>query len=61
MRFYTKQHQFYCGIDLHARTMFISILAPSLKRVAPDGVSHWRLQTMSDRGTGYSTSKFTWI
>ncbi len=21
MRFYTKQHQFYCGIDLHARTM----------------------------------------
>jgi hypothetical protein len=21
MRFDTKQHQFYCGIDLHARTM----------------------------------------
>jgi hypothetical protein len=21
MRFYTKQHPFYCGIDLHARTM----------------------------------------
>jgi len=21
MRFYTKPHQFYCGIDLHARTM----------------------------------------
>ena len=21
MRFYTKQHKFYCGIDLHARTM----------------------------------------
>jgi len=22
MKFYTKQHQFYCGIDLHAHTMF---------------------------------------
>jgi hypothetical protein len=21
MRFYTNQHQFYCGIDLHARSM----------------------------------------
>src|SRR5919109_377576 len=26
MRFYTKQHQFYCGIDLHARTMYFCIL-----------------------------------
>lgn len=26
MRFYTKQHKYYCGIDLHARTMFICIL-----------------------------------
>jgi len=26
MRFYTKQHPFYCGIDLHARTMDICIL-----------------------------------
>jgi len=26
MRFYTKQHPFYCGIDLHARTMYICIL-----------------------------------
>jgi transposase len=26
MRFYTKQHQTYCGIDLHARTMYICIL-----------------------------------
>ena len=21
MRFYTQQHQYYCGIDLHARAM----------------------------------------
>ena len=26
MRFYTKQHQFYCGVDLHARSMYICIL-----------------------------------
>src|SRR5262245_29693232 len=26
MRFYTKQHQFYCGIDMHARTMYLCIL-----------------------------------
>jgi hypothetical protein len=26
MRFYTKPHQFYCGIDLHARTMYVCIV-----------------------------------
>jgi transposase len=26
MRFYTKQHQFYCDIDLHARTMYLCVL-----------------------------------
>jgi hypothetical protein len=26
MRFYTKQHKFYCGIDLHARTMHLCVL-----------------------------------
>src|SRR5262245_5572779 len=26
MRFYTKQHQAYCGIDLHARTMYVCIV-----------------------------------
>ena len=26
MRFYTQQHRFYCGIDLHARTMFVCIV-----------------------------------
>jgi transposase len=51
MRFYTQQHQFYCGIDLHARTMYLCILSqdgevmlhrnmpaapePFLKAVAP--------------------------
>ena len=26
MRFYTQQHHYYCGIDLHARTMYVCIL-----------------------------------
>ena len=26
MRFYTKQHHFYCGIDLHADAMYVCIL-----------------------------------
>src|SRR6266705_6827908 len=27
MRFSTKPHSFYCGIDLHARTMYVCILS----------------------------------
>jgi len=26
VRFYTQQHQYYCGIDLHARKMYVCIL-----------------------------------
>ena len=26
MRFYTKSHRYYCGIDLHARRMYICVL-----------------------------------
>jgi hypothetical protein len=26
MRFYSQPHRFYCGIDLHARTMYLCIL-----------------------------------
>src|SRR5918995_2207917 len=26
MRFYTRQHKWYCGIDLHARTRYVCIL-----------------------------------
>ena len=26
MRFYSQQHQFYCGIDLHARQMYVCVL-----------------------------------
>jgi transposase len=27
MRFYTQQHDYYCGIDLHARTMYVCIIS----------------------------------
>ena len=26
MRFYTRQHRFYCGVDLHARSMYVCVL-----------------------------------
>lgn len=26
MKFYTQQHEFYCGVDLHARSMYLCIL-----------------------------------
>ncbi len=26
MKFYTKQHNFYCGIDLHTKKMYVCIL-----------------------------------
>ena len=26
MRFYTTPHRYYCGIDLHARRMYICVL-----------------------------------
>ena len=26
MRFYQQQHRFYCGVDLHARTMYLCVL-----------------------------------
>jgi hypothetical protein len=29
MRFYNTQHQCYCGIDLHARAMYVCILNQS--------------------------------
>lgn len=26
MRFYTEQHEHYCGIDLHKRTMYLCVV-----------------------------------
>jgi hypothetical protein len=33
MRLYTTQHQFYCGVDLHARSMYVHILDADGKTV----------------------------
>lgn len=33
MRFYTGQHRYYCGIDLHARSMYVCILSQAGKTV----------------------------
>lgn len=43
MRFYTQQHQYYCGIDLHARTMYNCILDQ-----AGDTVLHKNINTKAD-------------
>jgi hypothetical protein len=29
MRFYTHTHRFYCGIDLHARSLHLCVLDPA--------------------------------
>src|SRR5688500_12301166 len=34
MRFYTQQHRHYCGIDLHARSLYLCVLDRSGKTVA---------------------------
>jgi transposase len=44
MRFYTKQHQFYCGIDLHTRAMYLCIMDQTGKIHL-----HKNLPTDSDR------------
>jgi hypothetical protein len=47
MRFYTKQHPFYCGIDLHARTMYVCLLSQDgevvLHRNTPAGPETFRV------------------
>lgn len=43
MRFYTKQHNFYCGIDLHTNKMYLCILNQK-----GEVVLHRNIQTKSD-------------
>jgi len=44
MQFYTKNHQHYCGIDLHARTMYICIL-----NQAGDTLLHRNIKTNKEK------------
>ena len=50
MRFYTQQHQFYCGIDLHARTMSLCILSQ-------DGAGLWHRNSVLTSSTDASLDK----
>ena len=43
MRYYTGQHQYYCGIDLHARTMYLCIV-----NQADDILYHKEIPTKAD-------------
>lgn len=40
MRFYNQQHRYYCGIDLHARKMYVCILDQREKTIV-----HKNIQT----------------
>lgn len=33
MNFYNRQHKYYCGIDLHAKTMYLCIVDKEGKKV----------------------------
>jgi transposase len=43
MRFYTKQHKFFCGVDLHAKSMYLCIL-----NAEGEIVLHRNIKTDSD-------------
>jgi len=44
MRFYKQQHQFYCGVDLHAKTMHVCLIDQ-----AGEVLLHRNLPTQPDR------------
>jgi hypothetical protein len=39
MRFYNQPHRFYCGIDLHARSMYLCILHEAGAIVLPKNLA----------------------
>ncbi len=39
MRFYTQQHPYYCGIDLHTKNMYICILDQAGKILVHKNIS----------------------
>ena len=56
MRFYTNTHRFYCGIDLHTRTLSLCILddrgAIVCQRTMPPEPGHQRVRDSSTFTTG---------
>ena len=57
MRFYARQHQFYCGVDLHARSMYVCIVNQegdilthrNMEATAPALLNPSRIQEAEDR------------
>ena len=39
MKFYNQQHQYYCGIDLHARKMYVCIHNQKGKTVVHENIN----------------------
>ena len=38
MKFYNQQHKYYCGIDLHARKMYVYILNQKGKTMVHENI-----------------------
>src|SRR5262245_29251486 len=51
MRFYNQQHRFYCGVDLHARTLSLHVLDAEGKTVLA--------KTSAAEGTSRMTEVYT--
>ena len=39
MKFYNNQHKYYCGIDLHARKMYVCILDKDGKMIEHEKIN----------------------
>lgn len=66
MRFYTGQHEYYCGVDLHARSMYVCVLDregnTALHRNMPadPDVFLQAVQPFADGLVGGAECMFTW-
>jgi hypothetical protein len=54
MRFYTQQHRHYCGIDLHARSLYLCILDQAGRTLLHRKLDCDREQLLRARGYGAS-------
>ena len=50
MRFYTTQHPYYCGIDLHARSLYVCILDDTGETIPS---ARWFAPVLSLKLTGF--------
>ena len=53
MKFYNKQHEFYCGIDLHANSMHVCVVDHSGNKLL-----HRNFNWMWTRKTAFDTKVF---